>query len=73
LLQQLWNERKGRLSPPLSPENSENDESDDEGVVVDLVALSSPAAFSTLSDLSNTPPMHGPNLPKGEMMQQIAM
>jgi hypothetical protein len=101
LLRQVWNERKGRLSPPVSPENSENGESDEESVV-DLVsfgkanalvpattplthvvlthvALGSPAAFSTLSDLttlsnlSNTPPMHAPNLLEGETMLQIAM
>jgi hypothetical protein len=29
LLQQLWNERKGRLSPPVSPDSSD-EESDDE-------------------------------------------
>jgi hypothetical protein len=48
-------------------------------VVLTHVALGSPAAFSTLSDLttlsnlSNTPPMHAPNLLEGETMLQIAM
>ena len=32
LLCQVWNERKGQLSPPVSPENSENEESDYESV-----------------------------------------
>ena len=96
LLRQVWNEQKGRLSPPVSPENSENEESDDKSVgnLVSFgkanalvpsttplmhVALGLPAAFSTLSDLttlsnlSNTPPMHAHNLLEGEMMLQIAM
>jgi hypothetical protein len=55
LLQQLWNERKGRLSPPVSPDHSD-DESDDEPIV----ALNSPADVSTLSDITNTPPMRAP-------------
>jgi hypothetical protein len=70
LLRQLWNERKGRLSPPVSPDNSD-EESDDElnGFVAALsaartplshVALNSPADVSTLSDITNTPPMHAP-------------
>jgi hypothetical protein len=70
LLRQLWNERKGRLSPPVSPDNSD-EESDDElnGFVAAVsaartplshVALNSPADVSTLSDITNTPPMHAP-------------
>lgn len=63
----------GRLSPPVSPDNSD-DEVDDEmnsflkAAVISAtrttrlthVALNSPADVSTLSDITNTPPMHAP-------------
>ena len=64
LLRQLWNECKGRLSRPVSPDNS-----DLNGFVeavsaartpLSHVALNSPADVSTLSDITNTPPMHAP-------------
>jgi hypothetical protein len=71
LLQQCWRERRGRLSPSLSPVNSD-DELDDEDISfaatntttartrLTHVGLNSPADFSTLSDITNTPPMHAP-------------
>ena len=53
LLRQVWNERKRRLSPPVSPENSENDESDDESVV-NLVSFGKSNALVP----ATTPLMH---------------
>jgi hypothetical protein len=70
LLQQCWHERRGRLSPPLSPANSD-DELDVEEISFATttartarptthVGLNSPGDLSTLSDITNMPPMHAP-------------
>jgi hypothetical protein len=74
LLRQVWKERQGRLSPTVSEDEQSENESDSVGFVSQQaptthVVLTSPTAFSTLSDLSNvsdlsnTQPVYAFNLP----------